>query len=151
MYSELLDSLVYELGEIHRWEEECPGAYYLAILLESGGAEVLAVCFPIWDGELSEGLAAVGQKQEMEGDMGYLYFLKDAACVAVWELLCTRRELVTTGLICKPELMNAIWTYQPGYALGYNTQEQVRLHDTLGLLLYALGWRTGNWRVRRNT
>lgn len=101
--------------------------------------ERLALSYPVWDGELSEGLIEIGQKLEVEGDMGYLYFSREAACVAVWELLRTRSELIDTGLIRKPELMNAIWRYQPGYALGYNAQEQAGLHDALGLLLYALG------------
>lgn len=101
--------------------------------------EVLAVCYPIWDGELSEGLQKIGQRLGMEEELGYIYFLRDAACVAIWELLWTRPALVSTGLIRKPELMNAIWEYQPGYAMGYNAQEQAGLHDVLGLLLYALG------------
>ena len=251
MDNDLLDLLAYELGEIHRWEEECPGVYYFAVLPDTANAEeyyivledalisqevramgrplqsapvltyrldsedgaytavkyevlkyltlhglplpedsslldaalfgaercpnyfgaypvplctpwgrtlrhrpldngvywieteqcveVLAVCYPVWDGELSEGLLEIGRKLEAEGDMGYLYFLREAACVAVWELLRTRSELIDAGLIRKPELMNAIWRYQPGYALGYNAQEQAGLHDALGLLLYALG------------
>lgn len=251
MDDDLLDLLAYELGEIRRWEEECPGVYYLAVLPDTANAEeyyivledasisqevramgrplqsapvltyrldsedgaytavkyevlkyltlhglplpedsslldaalfgaercpnyfgaypvplctpwgrtlrhrpldngvywieteqcveVLAVCYPVWDGELSEGLLEIGRKLEAEGDMGYLYFLREAACVAVWELLRTRSELIDAGLIRKPELMNAIWRYQPGYALGYNAQEQAGLHDALGLLLYALG------------
>ena len=251
MDDDLLDLLTCELGEIYRWEEECPGVYYLAVLLDAANAgeyyivledapisqevramgrplqsapvltylldsedgahtavryevlkyltlrglplpessslldtalfgmerrpdyfgaypvpfltpwgrtlrhrpldngvywieteqclEVLAVCYPVWDGELSEGLSELGQRLEIEGEMGYLYFSKEAACVAVWELLRTRSELIDAGLIRKPELMNAIWKYQPGYALGYNAQEQAGLHDALGLLLYALG------------
>ena len=35
MDSELLDMLAHELGEIFRWEKECPGVYYLSILPES--------------------------------------------------------------------------------------------------------------------
>ena len=251
MDNELLDLLAYELGEIHRWEEECPGVYYLAaipdaddpkeyyIVLENApisqearaigrplksssalaylldsedgahtavkyevlkyltahglplpegsslrdaslfgmerrpdyfGAypvpfltpwgrtlrhrpldngvywietercvEGLALCYPVWDGELSEGMSELGRTLEIEGEMGYLYFIKDASCVALWELLRTRSELIDAGLIRKPELMNAIWKHQPRYALGYNAQEQAGLHDTLGLLLYALG------------
>lgn len=99
----------------------------------------LAVCYPVWNGELSEGLQKVGLRLDVEGELGYLYFLRDAACAAVWELLWTRPALVSTGLILKPELMNAIWEYQPGYALGYNNQEQAGLHDALGLLLYVMG------------
>ena len=88
---------------------------------------------------MSEGLQKIGQRLGMEGELGYIYFLRDAACVAIWELLWTRPALVSTGLIRKPELMNAIWEYQPGYAMGYNAQEQAGLHDVLGLLLYAWG------------
>lgn len=251
MDDNLLDLLARELGEIYRWEEECPGVYYLAVLLDAANAEeyyivlgdapisqearamgrplqsapvltylldsedgahtavryevlkyltahglplpegsslrdaalfgmerrpdyfgaypvpfltpwgrtlrhrpldngvywieteqcleVLALCYPVWDGELSEGLSELGQTLAIEGEMGYLYLSKEAACVAVWELLHTRSELIDAGLIRKPELMNAIWRYQPGYALGYNAQEQAGLHDALGLLLYALG------------
>lgn len=101
--------------------------------------EVLAVCYPVWDGDLSKGIQEVGHRLDQEGERGYLYFLKESACAAVWELLWTRPALVSTGLIRKPELMNAIWKYQPGYAMGYNAQEQAGLHDVLGLLLYALG------------
>ncbi len=70
--------------------------------------EVLAVCYPIWDGELSEGLWEAGRKLDAEGEMGYIYYLKETACVAIWELLRFRPSLLTTGLIRKPELMNAI-------------------------------------------
>lgn len=101
--------------------------------------EGLAVCYPIGDGELSEGLRGVGRKLDIEGEMEYIYFLRETACVAIWELLWVRPQLTDTGLIRKPELMNAIWEHQPGYALGCNAQEQAGLHDTLGLLLYALG------------
>lgn len=101
--------------------------------------EVLAVCYPVWDGDLSKGIQEVGRRLDQEGERGYLYFLKESACAAVWELLWIRPALVSTGLIRKPELMNAIWEYQPGYAMGYNAQEQAGLHDVLGLLLYALG------------
>lgn len=71
--------------------------------------------------------------------MGYLYFLRESVCVAVWELLQTRPELASLGLIWRAELMNAIWEHHPEYAMGYNAQEQAWLNDGLGLLLYALG------------
>lgn len=251
MDDDLLDLLAYELGDIHRWEEECPGVYYLAVLLDADAPEeyyivldnapisqearamgkplpntpiltylldsedgahvavkyevqryltahglplpegaslrdtalfgmerrpdyfgaypvpfltpwgrtlrhrpldngvywieteqcmeLLAVSYPIWDGELSEGLLALGQKLELEGEMGYLYFSEKDACVVIWELLRVRSVLIDAGLIRKPELMNAIWRYHPEYGLGYNAQEQAGLHDALGQLLYALG------------
>jgi len=101
--------------------------------------EVLAVCHPVWATELSEGLLGIAGKLECEGVMGYRYFLRQTACVAIFELLRTRPELTELGLIRKAELMNAIWEHQPGYAMGYNAQEQAGLHDAVGLLLYALG------------
>lgn len=101
--------------------------------------EVLAVCYPVWDGELSEGILSLGQKLVSEDEMGYIYFPKEAACVVIWELLRTRSALVSTGLIRKAELMNAIWSSHPEYAMGYNAQEQAGLNDVLGLLLYAAG------------
>lgn len=101
--------------------------------------EVLAVCFPVWDSELPDGVQAIAQKLEHEGKMGYLYFTKQDSCVAIFELLRTRSELTELGLIRRAELMNAIWKYHPEYAMGYNVQEQAGLNDALGSLLYALG------------
>ena len=75
--------------------------------------EVLAVCYPVWDGELSEGMQSLGQKLVPEDEMGYIYFPKRAACVVIWELLRTRPALVSTGLIRKSELMNVIWEFHP--------------------------------------
>ena len=61
-------------------------------------AEVLAVSYPMWEGELSEGVQTSAQRLDHEGELGYLYFSKQAACVAIWELLRTRSELTTLGL-----------------------------------------------------
>lgn len=102
-------------------------------------AEVLAVSYPIWTVELSEGVQTIARRLDHEGELGYLYFSKQAACVAIWELLRTRSELTTLGLIRKAELMNAIWEYYPEFAMGLNGQEQAGLTDGMGLLLYALG------------
>lgn len=99
----------------------------------------LAVCHPIWATELSEGLLSIAGKLDYEGEMGYRYFTWQTSCVVIFELLRTRSALVSTGLIRKPELMNAIWKYHPEYAVGYNAQEQAGLNDALGLLMYALG------------
>jgi len=58
---------------------------------------------------------------------------------AVDLLLKVRSEWIDTGLIRKPELMNAIWKYMPEYAAAYNAQEQAGLHDALAILLQTLG------------
>lgn len=36
MNDKLLELLSYELGDILRWEEECPGVYYLGVRPEDG-------------------------------------------------------------------------------------------------------------------
>lgn len=101
--------------------------------------EVLAVSYPMWEGELSEGVRTIAKTMDHEGELGYLYFSKQAACVALFELLRTRPELARLGLIRKAELMNAIWKYYPEYAMGFNALEQAGLTDGMNLLLYALG------------
>lgn len=101
--------------------------------------EVLVVCYPIWATEFSDHILCIAHRLDHEGVMG-LYFSKESACVAVWELMRTRLELTSLGLIRKAELMNAIWEYYPEYAMGYNAQEQAGLNDGLGLILYALGF-----------
>lgn len=103
--------------------------------------DVLAVCCPVWDAELTKGLQELAGRMDHEDNMGYLYFNQNLSCVAIFELMKDRKEWTDLGLVRKAELMNAIWEYQPGYAMGYNAEEQAGLHDMLGMLLYELGIR----------
>lgn len=108
------------------------------------GKSVLAVCHHIWSTEFSDGVKQTGKKLSY-GEVGdneeprYLFFDKETSCTAVFELLKVRPEWLSTGLIRKAELMNAIWKYAPMYAMAYNTEEQAGLHDGLGILLQMLG------------
>lgn len=106
--------------------------------------EVLAVCWPIWETELPDGLVAADQRLEQEGGHGCLYFLRQTACTVIFELLQTRPALVNTGLIHRAELMNDVWNYQPRYALSCNVQEQMGL-KTPPVCRYApWGWKSRN-------
>lgn len=107
--------------------------------------EVLAVCYPVWTSAFS---AAVMLEADQLGydinhgidkTMGYLFFSKEASCIAIFELLRTHPEWISTGKIYQSALMNAIWEFHPEYALAYNTQEMVGLNDSLGLLLRMFG------------
>lgn len=104
---------------------------------------VLAVCHPIWSTELSDGVVRTGKTlaHDENGDteFSYLFFDYETSCTAIFELLKVRPEWLTTGLIRKAELMNAIWKYAPMYAAAYNAEEQAGLHDGLGILLRMLG------------
>lgn len=83
--------------------------------------EVLAVCNPVWDTELSDGALSIAQRLEYEGAMGYRYFTKPDSCVVIFELLKTHPEWTGCGLIHRAQLMNAIWKYHPEYAMGYTS------------------------------
>lgn len=104
---------------------------------------VLAVCCQIWSTEFSDGVIRAGKKlpRDKTGDveLDYLFFEKGASCAAIFELLKVRPEWLDIGLIRRPELMNAIWKHTPMYAAAYNAEEQVGLHDGLGILLQLLG------------
>lgn len=107
--------------------------------------EILAVCFPVWDGELSEAaqktamLLDYDRQHGIENTFGYMFFSEDASCVPIFELLKTRREWETSRLIDKAALMNAIWEKAPAYALAYNSMEQAGMNDIPGTIAESLG------------
>lgn len=108
------------------------------------GKTVLAVCCHIWSTEFSDGVKQAGRRLSCEEDCDgekpcYLFFTQETSCTAIFELLKIRPEWLSTGLIRKTELMNAIWEYAPTYAMAYNAEEQAGLHDGLGILLQMLG------------
>ena len=90
--------------------------------------ELLAVCFPIWNAELSAAaltLAKVTSQDRTAGisrTMSYLFFAKEFSCVPVYELMETRKEWDGT-VIHRPALMNALWEYAPKYTRGLNGGE----------------------------
>ena len=129
-------------GRTTRYKPLMNGIFWI----ETGtGAEVLAVCYPIWNCDFSE--AVLKQSEQTEEDMregidntlGYLFFSKRASSLALFELWGQYEELRAGGLINYPALMNYIWAYFPEYAATYNMQNQMGMHDTFGLLMNALG------------
>lgn len=107
--------------------------------------EVLAVAFPIWDGELSEAAIKVSERapsdqgQNIEASLGYLFFSAYSSSIPIFEMLQTRPEWVTSGMVNKAALMNAIWNDHPAYALAYNEFEQAGLNDPLETMLRHFG------------
>lgn len=87
--------------------------------------EMLTVCFPIWNAELSTAalaLAKVTDQDRTAGikkSMGYIFFSEELSCVAVYELMETRKEWDGT-VIHRPALMNALWEYAPQYTRCLN-------------------------------
>lgn len=107
--------------------------------------EILAVCFPVWDGELSGAaqkmamLLDYDRQHGIEDTFGYMFFSEDASCIPIFELLKARREWETSRLIDKAALMNAIWEKAPAYALAYNGMEQTGMNDIPGTIAGSLG------------
>ncbi len=109
------------------------------------GQSVLALSYPFWNCELSEAAKSYGRhteddlKKGVSSCMGYLFFLRDDACIPLFELLPLRSHWLNSGVIDRRALMNAIWTLHSEYALSFNATEQAGGHDVLGLLLNTLG------------
>ena len=107
--------------------------------------EVLAVCHPVWETELSSGVLSYARQtdydveHDIDNTLGYQFFTKKESCVVIFELLASRSEWLSSGLVDLPALMNAILKYWPEYAVSYNLHEQSGLNDGAGLLLRAMG------------
>ena len=107
--------------------------------------EALAVCYPMWNGDLSDGVMELGIPAEgdaqagMDIALGYLFFNQTAGSLALFELWQLYDSLRDSGYIDYPALMNYIWKYAPEYAAAHNLNNQFGLNDTLGLLLNSLG------------
>ena len=107
--------------------------------------ETLAICYPMWNGDLSEGVMELGIMAEgdkragMDIALGYLFFNKTAGSLALFELWQLYDSLRDSGYIDYPALMNYIWKYAPEYAAAHNLNNQFGLNDALGLLLNMLG------------
>ncbi len=107
--------------------------------------EVLTICYPIWDADLSAEAVGLGvvteydQLHDINATLGYRFYKKADACVPIFELLKTRMHWSRTGQIDVPTLMNAIWRDHPDYALNHNIKEQTGANDEISLLFRQLG------------
>ena len=115
-------------------------------LLETDqGNRLMAVCYPIWESDLSDALTSAGLQTDYDiahnisETLGYLFFEEPYFCLVIFELVYLREEWVKSGMVDLAALMNAIWRDQPGYAAAHNLSEQSGLHDALGVLLNILG------------
>lgn len=107
--------------------------------------KVLAICYPIWNSELSDYTKLHGEKSEIDmlygidSTEGYLFFSERNACLALFELWASHQQLGQSQRINVGAMMNAIWKYHPSYAASHNIREQAGLNDGLALLALSLG------------
>lgn len=106
------------------------------------GEDVLAVCYPVWDAELSKAVLQMSEQTDADRQkgihqtLGYLFFSHAAICAALFELMDLRPEWDGT-LICKPALMNVIWKHLPDFAVVTNLWEQ-KVPNTVSSLMKEL-------------
>ena len=107
--------------------------------------KMLAVCYPVWHSNFSHYVIFRAEQTEydkkhgIDNTLGYLFFPCDAMCLAIFELLKEKPEIVTSGAVDAAALHNAVWTNYPEYAVEYNKAEQTGMHDVLGMLLNLVG------------
>ena len=107
--------------------------------------KMLAVCYPVWHSNFSHYVIRQAEQTEydkihgIDNTLGYLFFSYDAMCLAIFELLKEKPEIVTSGAVDAAALHNAVWTNYPEYAVEYNKAEQTGMHDVLGMLLNLVG------------
>lgn len=90
---------------------------------------MIAVCYPVWEGDLSD--YTIRQAEMLESDarqgidstLGYLFFPESAGCLALFELWKWYEEFMSSGLIDRAAMMNAIYEFYPEYAVEHNRTE----------------------------
>lgn len=126
-------------GYTLRYRTLANGIYWLET---STYKEMLTICFPIWNAELSTAaitLAKVTDRDRIAGikkSMCYIFFSKELSCVPVYELMETRKEWDET-VIHRPALMNALWEYAPKYTRCLNGGKDQALDDQTRHILEA--------------
>ena len=96
---------------------------------------MIAVCYPVWSCDLSDYTIAQAEqldsdaRQGIDSTLGYLYFPASAGCLALFELWKWYEEFMSSGLIDRAAMMNAIYLNHPEYAVQHNRREQEGLND----------------------
>lgn len=126
-------------GSVLRSTKLCNGVYWI---MSSQATQILAVCYPKWSCDLSVELIKIGKMNDNASFKNpsfasYMFYKEEDACRVLFELWPRYKSLQKS--VDHAALMNAIWEVQPAFAATHNLREQLGLHDTLGLLLKALG------------
>lgn len=92
------------------------------------GEKMVAICYPIWDTEISQDAQIYGEQTQrdrehgIENTYGYLFFSWEASCIPLFELMSNYRD--PPNEINFLALKNVIWEKYPEYALMNNLEEQ---------------------------
>ena len=90
---------------------------------------MLAVCYPIWQGDIT--IPEQNQGEQLEYDqihgidntLGYLFFSKQNSIIPLYELSLLHSEIEKSGVVDVAALLNAICEFYPEYATIHNEEE----------------------------
>ena len=91
---------------------------------------MVAICYPVWNGDISEGTEELGEQtqqdreQGIENTYGYLFFPWGISCIPLFELIWNNPEHQENKTINFSALKNVIWEKYPDYALKNNLEVQ---------------------------
>lgn len=91
--------------------------------------EMLAVCYPIWQADIT--IPEQNQGEQLEYDrvrgidnaLGYLFFPKQSSCIPLYELSRLHSEIEEGGMVNMAALSNAICEFYPEYTAMHNEEE----------------------------
>lgn len=91
--------------------------------------EMLAVCYPIWQGDITVPEQNQGEQLEydqihgIDNTLGYLFFSKQNSIIPLYELSLLHSEIEESGMVDVAALLNAICKFYPEYATIHNEEE----------------------------
>lgn len=90
--------------------------------------EMLAVCYPIWQADISIPEQNLGEQTEYDrirgisNTLGYLFFPKHSSVIPLYELSQSHPEIKTSGIVDMSALLNTICGSYPEYTAIHNEQ-----------------------------
>lgn len=91
--------------------------------------EMLAVCYPIWQADISISEQDLGEQltydrmRGIDNTFGYLFFSKQASSIPLYELSLVHPEVAEGGVVDMAALQNTICEIYPEYAAVHNDRE----------------------------
>ena len=92
--------------------------------------EMLAVCYPVWQSDISipeQNLAEQLEYDRMRGidnTLGYLFFPKRSSVIPLYELSLLNPEIEKGGMVDMTALLNAICESYPEYTTAHNAESE---------------------------
>lgn len=93
--------------------------------------EMLAVCYPIWQADITIPEQNLGEQlaydqiRGINNTLGYLFFPKLGSPIPLYELSLLHPEIAESGVVNMSALLNAISELYPEYARMYNVEETI--------------------------